>query len=291
MRFANIKGGSSLSEADIINATRSPVTIDLMYKDLSDLGVNGGDVLLVHSSLSSIGWVCGGAQSVVTALLKATGTSGDAQEGGTLVMPAHSGDWSDPAEWENPPVPKEWMQTIYDNMPPFIPEITPTRGMGRIAELFRIIPGVNRSNHPQVSFCAKGRLAEHITSGHVLSPQFGMESPLGRLYGIKAKVLLLGVGYGSCTSFHLAETLLNEMPVMRTGTAMLENGERVWKWFDDFAYNSDDFELIGKALEVDDTVKKGKVGNSECRLFEMKDGVNFAMSWLRQNRFGCGCTD
>ncbi len=56
---------------------------------------------------------------------------------GTLVMPTHSGDWSDPGEWENSPVSRELIQTIYDNMPVFRSEITPTREIGRIAELFR----------------------------------------------------------------------------------------------------------------------------------------------------------
>ena len=277
-----------MSEADVVNATKEPITIDILYHAFTKLGINKGDVLLVHSSLSSIGWVCGGAQAVVTALLMTAGADGASQNGGTLVMPAHSGDWSDPAEWENPPVPKEWIQAIYDNMPAYIPEITPTRGMGRIAELFRSVPGVIRSNHPQVSFCAKGRYAENITRDHMLSPQLGMESPLGRMYDVNAKVLLLGVGYDSCTSFHLAETLLSEMPVKRTGTAMLENEVRVWKWFGDFEYNCDDFELIGKAFEENGTVKKGKAGNAECKLFKMKDGVDFALNWLRQNRFG-GC--
>lgn len=273
-----------MSEADIIKATRSPVTIDMLYQDLLHLGVNSGDILLVHSSLSSIGWVCGGAQSVVAALIKATGAEGNRQNNGTLVLPAHSGEWSDPDKWENPPVPKEWNQVIYDHMPAFIPEISPARGMGRIAELFRTIPGVIRSNHPQVSFCAKGKCAEHITGMHALSPQLGKESPLGKMYETKAKVLLLGVGYDSCTSFHLAETLLDGMPVKRMGTAMLENDERVWKWFDDYVYNSDDFDQIGKAFEESGTVKKGRVGNAECRLFEMKDGVDFALNWLQQNR-------
>lgn len=269
-----------MSEAEIIVKTKEPNTIHTIYQDLMKLGVNRNEILLVHSSLSSLGWVCGGAQAVITALMNAISAEG------TLVMPAHSGDWSDPAEWACPPVPKEWLQTIYDSMPPYEPEITSTRGMGRIAELFRTFPGTVRSNHPQVSFCANGKDAKQIIEDHPLTPQFGIVSPLGKLYHAKSRVLLLGVGYDSCTSFHLAEAQIDEMPVKRMGTALSENGVRVWKWFDDFEYDPDDFELIGKEFEENHIVHTGKVGNAECKLFDMREGVDFAKAWLLKNRFG-----
>ena len=55
---------------------------------------------MVHSSLSKIGWVCGAEVSVIQALLEVVG------EEGTIVMPAHTGDNSDPSVWENPPIKK-----------------------------------------------------------------------------------------------------------------------------------------------------------------------------------------
>jgi len=269
-----------MSEEKIITTTREPNTIDTVYQDLMRLGINNCDILLVHSSLSSLGWVCGGAQTVITALMNAIGSDG------TLVMPAHSGEWSDPAEWRKPPVPKEWIQTIYDNMPAFDPEISPSRGMGCIAELFRTVPNTIRSNHPQVSFSANGRAAMNITENHPLTPQLGMDSPIGKMYNLKAKVLLLGVGYNSCTSFHLSESLIDEMPRERMGAAIFENGERCWKWFEDYDYDTEDFMQIGKEFENNYNVQKGKVGNAECKLFEMKDGVDFAKAWLIKYRFG-----
>lgn len=268
-----------MNERNIIMETKRPNTVKTLYEDFLNIGVNSSDILLVHSSMSSMGWICGGAQAVITALKEAVGSDG------TIVMPAHSGDWSDPSRWENPPVPKEWIEIIYDNMPAFDPKVTPTRGMGRIAELFRTVPTTMRSNHPQLSFSANGKEAAYITQNHQLTPQLGIESPLGKMYKLKTKVLLLGVGYDSCTSFHLAETLINEMPKERLGAAILENGERCWKWFEDFAYDIEGFELIGKEFEEKCSVQVGKVGNADCRLFDMKEAVDFARDWLIKNRF------
>lgn len=269
-----------MSEGDVISKTFVPNTVETIFRQLSTLGIRRGDTVLVHSSLSALGWVCGGAQAVIMAFLKALG------EDGTLVMPAHSGDWSDPAEWNNPPVPADWVQIIYDNMPAFDPAITPTRGMGRIAELFRTFPDTIRSNHPQVSFCANGKLAGEILSNHPLTPQLGMNSPLGRLYTLNSWVLLLGVDYNSCTCFHLAETLIDKMPTVRQGTAIVENGYRVWKYFDDFSYSTDDFWLLGKHFEESGGVRMGKIGNACCRLFKIRDAVDFAIPWIREHRFG-----
>lgn len=267
-----------MREKEIIHRTHLPVTVSGIARDLSNLGVREGDTLLVHSSLSSMGWVCGGAQAVVQALLKSVG------DRGTLIMPAQSGDWSDPAEWERPPVPQEWIETIYREMPAFDPNVTPTRGMGRIAEMFRTYPGTARSRHPQVSFCANGKAATLIVSEHPLTPQFGVDSPLGKLYDLNAKVLLLGVGFDSCTSFHLAEATLANMPSKKMGTAMVENGERIWKWFTDFAYDSEDFAAIGEHYEENGLVQRGKAGNAECALFDMREAVDYASKWLMKHR-------
>jgi len=79
-----------------------PFTLDSLVSDLRALGLVAGDTVLVHSSLSAIGYVAGGAQAVVLALLEVIGTEG------TLVVPTHSGDLSDPSRWENPPVPEAW---------------------------------------------------------------------------------------------------------------------------------------------------------------------------------------
>jgi len=91
-----------MSEKKIIKKSTEPVTIEILEKDLYKIGLREGMIVLLHSSLSSIGWTCGGAVSVILALENILGSDG------TLVMPSHSGYLSDPKNWKNPPVPESW---------------------------------------------------------------------------------------------------------------------------------------------------------------------------------------
>lgn len=67
---------------------RKLVTPDDMKTALKDLGVRKGQAIMVHTSLSSLGYVRGGAQSVIEALLESVGDEG------TIMMPTQS--WKDP---------------------------------------------------------------------------------------------------------------------------------------------------------------------------------------------------
>src|SRR5687768_2870661 len=105
---------------------------------------------MLHSSMHSVGFVAGGAQAVVQALLDVLGPEG------TLVVPTHTPENTDPAGWSRPPVPQAWWATIREETPGFDPDRTPSRWMGRIAETVRCWPGALRSDHPQVSCAAIG---------------------------------------------------------------------------------------------------------------------------------------
>lgn len=251
-----------------------------IISSLKEAGVAEGQTVIVHTSLSSIGFVCGGAQVVVDALLETVGADG------TIVMPTQSWKNLDPetgVHWEEP---KEWWQIIRDNWPAYDKRITPTNTMGAVAECFRTYPGTLRTDHPARSVSANGKNAEYITSHHDLSDIFGETSPLGKLYELDASVLLIGIGYDKNTSIHLADVRA-EYPSKHNTTehsAIMENGQRVWKAYDTLYVDGEDFDEIGKAFESECNVNKAMLGNAQLRFMNMRELVDFAVRWIEANR-------
>lgn len=170
-----------------------PHAVTSLTDDLRALGVVPGDVLLVHSSVRSLGFVAGGVQAVVEALLSAVGP------GGTLVVPTHTSENTDPAGWRNPPVPEPWWPVIRSETPGFDPARTPSRWVGVLPEVVRTWPGARRSDHPQVSCAALGARAREVTAEHDLTESHGERSPIGAVNRLRGKVLLLGCGHDSNT--------------------------------------------------------------------------------------------
>jgi aminoglycoside 3-N-acetyltransferase len=149
-----------------------------LISDLSRLGVAAGGVIMVHSSLRSIGTVEGGAETVVDALLESLGTQG------TLVVPTFT--FSAPSQ------------------PGFIfdPARTPSE-MGAISEAARQRSDAVRSVHVFHSIAAIGPMAEQIvTSGGASA--WDEASPMGQIAN-GGQFLLLGVPYSRLTAIHLVE--------------------------------------------------------------------------------------
>lgn len=263
-----------MTEADAIQNADTPRTRESLARDLISLGLQSGMKVIVHSSLSSLGWVSGGSVAVVQALMDVLTPDG------TLVMPTHSGDYSEPSDWHHPPMPEEWWPIIRATMPAFDPAITPTRSMGHIVETFRAWPNVKRSSHPQVSFAAWGKHADFITAYHSLDNSLGDRSPLARIYDLDGWVLLLGVSYGNNTSFHLGEYRADKNRSVIQAAPITENGQRVWKEFNDIDWDADRFDELGADFEKVQPVKIGQVGSAESRLFSQRAAVDFAREWI-----------
>jgi aminoglycoside 3-N-acetyltransferase len=263
-----------MSEKIAIEKMKMPNTVSTLEADFRKLGLKEGMIVIVQSSLSAIGWVCGGEQAVIQALMNVL------TESGTLVMPAHSGGLSDPSHWENPPVPESWWQIIRAEMPAFDPKTTPTRGMGKIAESFLSFPDVKRSNHPQVSFSAWGRHADAIIVNHQLDFGCGAGSPLQKAYELNGHILLLGVGYGNNTSLHLSEYHSGHLSPVKQGAPIMENGVRVWREFEDTWGNDEDFPRLGAEFEQEFKVQTRNIGSAESRLMNQRELVDFGIKWF-----------
>jgi len=271
---------AAAGETKAVDAADHPATSRTLIRDLRSLGVADGMTLLVHTSMSALGWVAGGPQAVIAALLAAVGS------GGTLVMPTHSTGLSEPSLWRNPPVPESWWPIIRDETPAFDAHLTPTRMMGVIAEGFRTYPGVRRSDHPQDSFAARGPNAALVVDDHSLDRGLGDRSPLARIYDLDGHILLLGVGHTNNTTLHLAEYRADYpgKEWVTQGAPMMVDGEQRWVTFEDLEGGSDDFEAIGEAFAAAGFERLGPVGSGEGRLMGVRDLVDFAADWMTTHR-------
>lgn len=259
---------------------RKLVTPEDIRTALKDAGVQKGQAIMVHTSLSSLGYVCGGAQSVIEALIESVGDEG------TIMMPTQSWKNLDPAAgvyWQEP---EEWWSAIRESIPAYDKRITPTNTMGAVSEMFRQWPGTLRSDHPARSVAAWGRYAQYLTENHDLSDIFGDSSPIGRLYKLDGYVLLIGVGYDKNTSFHLADVRA-EYPGKHTvveSSAIQLDGKRIWKSYETLAVDGEDFPAIGKAFEQTGQVCHASLGNGTLSMMSQRASVDFAVKWIEDNR-------
>ena len=160
--------------------------LDLL-NTFESIGIRKGDTLLVHSSLSSFGYVEGGEQTVIEALLASVGI------GGNVFVPTLTGKPSDGPT--NPPV--------------FDVKKSPC-WTGRIPSEFMKLSEAKRSLHPTHSLAGIGLLVDYLIKGHEdsLTP-CGKDSPYIKIAEIGGYILLLGVAMDSNTTIHSAEELAN----------------------------------------------------------------------------------
>ncbi|UCG61287.1 MAG: AAC(3) family N-acetyltransferase [Candidatus Zixiibacteriota bacterium] len=144
-----------------------------LVEDLKKAGIGPGDVIMVHSSLSRIGNVVGGASTVIESFLEAV------THEGTVIMPCYNS--ADEAF------------RLSEKGEPLDLRVSPS-AVGKITEVFRTWDSVIRSSHPFSSSCAWGKQAEFITSGHANGPYVcHADSPVGRLVELNGKVIGIGI--------------------------------------------------------------------------------------------------
>ena len=217
-----------------------------------DAGIERGDHILVHSSLSSLGWVDGGADAVIDALLACVG------ESGTVLFPTLTGCPDDSRE--HPPVFDARHTRCWT---------------GSVPETARSREGAVRSLHPTHSLAAIGELAQWITADHELvrSP-CGFGSPYDKLADIAGKIALVGVSQAANTSFHHAEEVAGCPYVLlpdpvdlslidATGGQVRMRGTYLHRWGP-----KRDFETFELAMIDYGICRAGQVGDAAVRVMD-----------------------
>lgn len=170
-----------------------PLSQPELEADFRNLGVRAGRDLLIHSSMSKIGPVQGGAETVIRALQAVAGPDA------TLVMPAYP----------MASTMSQWMQ----DPAPFHLSDSPSR-MGILTEVFRKMPDVLRSGHPSHSVAALGpNAAAYTAEHHKVATPCGSGSPFLVHTERGGDILCIGTGVGKITSYHVIEDHLADFPL------------------------------------------------------------------------------
>jgi aminoglycoside N3'-acetyltransferase len=244
-------------------------TVSELIDQLRTLGVEPGGVLLVHTSYRAVRPVEGGPLGLIEALRAALGPAG------TLVMPS----WSD------------------DDDTPFDPARSPAAAeLGVVAETFRRLRGVRRSNHP-FAFAAVGPQADAVLADPLPLPPHIPASPVGRVHGLDGQVLLLGVNHDADTTLHLAEMISGVPYGIPRHCTVLRDGALVRIDYTENDHCCERFTLVDEWLRAAGLQREGPVGNAHARLARSRDIVQVARAQLARDPLlflhpaGSGCEE
>jgi aminoglycoside 3-N-acetyltransferase len=239
--------------------------IEKIVADAAALGVRHGGVLLVHSSLRSLGKPEGGAEAVVQGLLAALGPDG------TLLMPALS------------------YETVTAISPEFDVRHTPSC-VGALTEYFRCRPGTIRSVHPTHSVCGTGPRASLLLGSHAQdTTPCGPHSPFRLLPAYDGQILLLGCGLLPNTSMHAVEELIVP-PYLFTPEleyiVTLADGRRLHTRHrrHDFAGWRQRYDRVAQLLKPPQLMA-GKILQADCHLIEARALWTEALAALQRDLF------
>ena len=218
-----------------------------LVRDLRHLGVTPGMDLMVHSSLSAIGFVEGGAETVVDALLQAVGKRG------TLLAPSFN----------------HRAATVFN------PLTTPTTN-GAIPDALWRRPEAVRSMHPTHAVAAIGPRASDYCHRHLEAGIWAPDSPIGQLVHGGGYILALGTTHDTSTAYHVAELsvpcgciesfALKDRIVREDGTASEVLGLAFRNGPCPVPTHKLDSTLDRRKLQ-----RRGKVGQAECELVKALD--------------------
>jgi aminoglycoside 3-N-acetyltransferase len=268
-----------------IIAARTPVTRSALAADLRRLGLRPGATVMLHTALSALGWVVGGSQTVVEALLDCVGDTG------TLCAQA---SWEDVpfglADW-----PARWRAAYEAELPAFDPALAAAAPyVGRLPERLRTWPGARRSASPATGIVALGAGAAALTADHRLDDSFGAGTPYARILDAGGVVLALGAPLHAITLLHHAEAMARarkrwttyRLPVLRDGVRQWSQIREIDVWRGVYPYErvvacgERPLATIAGAALAAGAGRSARVAGAEAYLFDGRALVAFAVRWL-----------
>jgi len=169
-----------------------PIGKDELIRDFKFIGLRPNDVVVVVSSMSSIGLIDGGATTFINALKEYIGKNG------VIVMPSY---------------PHRGMYDYLTNYQVFDVTTTPSMN-GIITEVFRTSEGVYRSLHPTHPICIWGKDAKDLIKGHELTKSpYDFGSPYEKFLKMNARNLCIGVDFDHMIMIRIIDDLYPDYPV------------------------------------------------------------------------------
>ncbi len=240
------------------------LNLETMTRAFRELGVQNGDVLLVHSSYKSLGEVEGGPQSVVDALLAALGPEG------TLIMPCFNFDFNKGQPWDVRSTPSQ---------------------MGVLTELVRKDPRARRVFHPIYSFAVIGKHAGMLGNLRYKS-SYERNSVFGKLRDLDGKIMVIGLSYtNSMTFFHHIEQMEGvDYRFLKQFTG------QVTDW--DGSTRTDTFEMLvrdidkgvitevnpmGELMEKAGIIRVARIGEADVKLMKANEVYAFTAREMKRD--------
>ncbi len=257
----------------------------LTKKELKDIfkkvGIKTGMKVMVHSSLSKLGYLVNGAEDIIDALLEIISL-----KKGTLFIPTHSGQLTNPIYWKIGGFNAKEKKKIKKNINFFNAKKTIPANRGLISRVILSYKGVKRSSHPLNSTACIGKKSKYYTSNHNLHSPEGYQSPIGKLYKDNGHILLIGVNFDKITALHLAEAIVNNKIPKKYKPEVLVNNKskRTFIRLKQYDTRPKNFKKIYSIVKKKGIIRELKIKNCNITLIELKPLVKEAINKIKINK-------
>jgi aminoglycoside 3-N-acetyltransferase len=237
------------------------------------IGIKKGDVLLVHSSLSKIGFIENGPKDFVDALLETVGSEGH------ILMPNS---------------PNASFQLDYIQQLSVFDVQNDVSKLGAITEYFRKLPNAIRSEHPTEPVSCVGPNAAFFVGNHYgnITP-YNEKSPFYKVSQMNGKILYVGVTLDNAgTNLHTLEDAIFDFkfPVYHEEIfdVKVKSIDGTIKSMQTKVHNpvwskKRQCDELLPLFEAANVAQKVKIGNAETWLFDAKKMLDVMIDEYQKN--------